>query len=243
MLFFSSRAVEFTLSIVDASSNKNICSKDKFFINPYNILIPIVFKRINFIYKNRLKILVKSSYGKHIGSLIRSLNKEIKAWSVFCSLFYVKATICRELDLFLYKILWKFVKRCHPRRSNSWIYAKYWKFYSGTARFLFSNVVTGKLHFLKLHQFIYFSTYSLPLSTEVFNYFNRKKIFSSLFKASRVYFKGFYKALFIKQKGLCYFCLNPIEFSNYELIKNVNKGYVKFESLNYYILIHRHCRP
>ena len=85
-------------------------------------------------YKCRLKTLVKSSYDFNCLQLIKSLNSCIVSWSkeFGSTSFYTSLSV--SLDFYLYKLLWTWCKRFHPRRTNSWIFERYWTYISGRFR-------------------------------------------------------------------------------------------------------------
>ena len=60
----------------------------------------------------------------------------------------------RELDVYLYRLLWKWAKRRHPRRNNTWIYSKYWKVFGGIWSFYVVNNLNGELTFLNSHVYL-----------------------------------------------------------------------------------------
>lgn len=192
-------------------------------------------QRFLLIYKNNLKQIIKSSFNLSIFSLISLLNREIVSWVSYYSYFFNSIALNKSLDLYLYKLLWQFVKRCHPRRSNTWIYNKYWKRFSSVWRFSVLDTVLGRFYCLKLHtsNFLYYPC--LPLSLEIFNVMNFKKFFSLLFKRSYNSFNGIHRLAFIKQKGLCFCCFKPIQDLNCKIVRI--RGFV---TLNFAIL-HTYC--
>lgn len=169
------------------------------------------------------------------------MNLEIQNWCRDYSYFLYKNKSCYDLDLYIYKLLWRFLKRCHPRRSHSWIYLKYWKNISGNWRFIYYDSIKKVFHFLSLHSYIEEDFISFPILLNTFLKKNYKKLFNTLFLKKRPYFKGIHKLLFIKQKGLCNSCLKPINFSNNNIIKILNNIFLKEDSINKVFLLHSYC--
>lgn len=192
-------------------------------------------QRFLLIHKNKLKQIIKNSFNLSISSLISLLNREVVSWVYCYSYFFNSIRLNKSLDLYLYKLLWKFVKRCHPRRSNTWIYNKYWKRFSNTWRFSIFDTALAKYYCVKLHNCNLYRYPSLPLSLEVFNALNYKKFFSVLFKKSLKDFNGIYRFLFIKQKGLCFCCFKPIQNFNCKLFRMK-----RFVSVGF-MIIHTYC--
>lgn len=119
--------------IFSGSAQYNIVTKSsrrKFFTSPLKLfLLKFMYKSI-LCYKTRLKSIIINGTNLNLYDLIRKINKEIFYFKSFFnfSLFYID--IVNELDYYLYRLLWKYLKRRHPRRPNTWIYLKYWKPFS-----------------------------------------------------------------------------------------------------------------
>lgn len=239
-IFFHSKSLGFNSYLYSYNSNQTVSHvlRNRFFVSPYKIIFLSLTNKIRLLYLQKLKNFVKSSFRLSISDLIISLNRKIDDW-VITSSFYFDTYQKKELDLYLYKLLWKFFKRCHPRRPNTWIYSKYWKVFSGVQKvFAFDNN-KGKFYFLKSHCNFRLSNYCLPLLLHPFNKMSQKKLFSALFKRSRTYFCGPYRILFIKQKGLCFFCNMPLRLSNYRLA-TLNKNFYS-QQVNSFVLLHTYC--
>ena len=237
--FFSSKSLFFKSYLFKNSFtfSRNRHLEKEFFVSPYKSVFFSLANEVRFFYLQKLKNIVKASLGLSIISLIISLNKEINNWLVSYS-YYFDISQKKELDLYVYKLLWKFFKKCHPRRSNTWIYSKYWKIVFGVPKVFAFDGTTGKFYFLKSHSKVNLNNYCLPLFLHPFNKMSYKKLFSVLFKKSRGYFYGACKFLFIKQKGLCFSCNKPLIVSAYKMEK-LAKGFVK--QPNSFVLLHTYC--
>jgi len=192
-------------------------------------------------YKRKLKSIIRSSFNKNIISVIKSLNYEIQNWiklHIFSDNWKNLSTL---LDMYLYKLLWRYVRRCHPRRTNTWIYSKYWKRFSGIWKFFAVDLVQNRIVLLKSHTLILNYTYKVPNSLNYFNLHNLRKSFSSLSRKCSPSLSFGFNVLYKKQKGLCFICKNPLWLKDCKLIKtNVNhKGNDLLKNLS---IVHSHCR-
>jgi len=169
-------------------------------------------------YKIKLKSIVKNSKNVNLFQTLKIINSEINKWINIYSVSDCWKSLSSDLDLYLYKLFWRFVRRCHPRRSNTWIYSKYWKSFSGVWKFVIFDSLNGKFCFLKLHFSYHKIIYSIPSSLITFNLFNKRKFLFILFKKFENNFIGSYHFLYLKQKGLCSFCGRPFSFNNVKIV-------------------------
>lgn len=214
----------------------------KFFISPYQFLFSVINSDFKKVYKIKLKNLIKSSYNISIIKLIKLLNIEINFWKQFHNLQGSEKIVSYELDIYLYKLLWKFIKRYHPRRTNSWLYYKYWRCFSGIWRFSFYDSISGNVYFLNFHYSFKKEILYLPLLMNIFEAKNYRKLFCVLFNKSLPNFKGLNRLLFIKQNGLCNICFKRLNIFNFKLIKSYNNIIVTNKYLHYFCLIHLYCK-
>lgn len=190
-------------------------------------------------YKLRIKTLVKSSFNLSMSKLLALLNKEICIWiRSFGTL--TSYNLGKELDLYFYKLLWRFIKRLHTRRSNTWIYQKYWGKFIGFYRFSYFDVSLGRFFFLKTHTYNLKHYFCFPLYLDFCSIYNYKKVYFSIYKKSRFIWEGITKILFIKQKGLCSVCFKPLDFSIFKTIscKYTTRYNNRISDL---FLVHNYC--
>lgn len=79
-------------------------------------------------HKAKLRDLVKNSGNQPPSALIANLNPVIRGWCNYhrcCSGIW---SIWSKTNQYLYRLLWKWACKRHPRRSRLWIYDKYWKY-------------------------------------------------------------------------------------------------------------------
>jgi RNA-directed DNA polymerase len=218
----------------------------KFIINYNNIILGTLDRNNIRHYKRRLKHIIKNSNNNNIFGTLRIVNQEIIFWSNIFSCSDDWSIISRELDLYLYKLFWRFVKKLHPRRSNFWIYSKYWKNIFGVWTLFIYSPLKGDICYLKFHNSWKESlkSYSLPMALNVYDIRDKEKLYLNLFCKNREKFIGFYKFLYTQQKGLCFFCNKPIIFNNFK-IANIssysNFSQLNKNSINYLVLSHSMC--
>jgi RNA-directed DNA polymerase len=211
----------------------------KFFISPYQFLFSVISNNLQKRYKMKLKNLIKSAYNLNIIKLIELLNGEINLWK---QVYNINSNITAyELDIYVYKLLWKFVKRYHPRRTNTWLYNKYWTCLSGVWRFSFYDTMSGNVFFLNFHSNLKMESSYLPLLTNIFERENSRKLFSLLFAKFMPNFKGINRLLFIRQKGLCNTCFKPLSLFNFKFSKFYYNSLYKVKYLHSLCLIHTYC--
>lgn len=171
------------------------------------------------------------------------INKRIKHWSeqfVFC---FNKKYLCLELDLFVYKLLWQYLKKLHSKKTNTWIYSKYWRCFSGVWKFFILDVSTGNFLFLKSH--FYLNTFSknndifrFSKFLNLFNLYNKEQLNVVLFEKIKYTFLSSFSCLYNSQKGLCFLCKKPIYSKNSKILTLKKRDSSLFESL---LLIHSYC--
>lgn len=198
------------------------------------------------LYKCKLKMIIKNSYQVSITSLIKNLNVQIKKWYIDLHFSGSSLFIPVSLDFYLYKLLWKYCKRMHPRRGNLWIFQKYWKNFSGTFRFFTIDSLSGKFYFLDSHLCLNESFNTLPFSISIFDLRDKKKLYCDYFRKMRSKIYGIYGLLFDIQKGVCPCCnrlfldYNLNNFRIYDLSNFVHS--LKDSSANYrFVLVHASC--
>jgi hypothetical protein len=194
-------------------------------------------------YKRGLKLIVKST--NNLAYLISLLNDKVLGFRVnfsFCDFYIYYASF---LDLYLNKLLWKWARRRHPRRTHSWIYSKYWTFFSGHYKFFSLDSKISKFLILRSHKMLTGEIFSrFPLTFDVFDLFNIRKMKVLLCRKFKTTYNGFYRTIFESQKGVCFFCGESLlafpDLNNRVIfirnLKVVNKLKHSF------ILVHRDCK-
>jgi len=195
-------------------------------------------------YQRKLKLLIKNNSNFNVCVLLNSLNKEIQNWTKIYSNTDFYSVFAQQLDIYINKLLWHWAKRRHPRRSNSWIFSKYWKFVLSGWKFCTQVSIDGKIFFLKSHSFYKCKFYRLPLLFKVCNVFNISKFQLLWFNKTKILLNGLYFVLYYLQKGICPFCKRHFDIFFYP---SLNIGYfpsrsvVKDFSVYNLLLFHPYC--
>lgn len=87
-------------------------------------------------HKIKIRGIVKNSKNKTTSTLITELNSVIRIWwNNHCCATNIWR-VWNNTNQYLYKLLWKWVRKRHPRKSHLWIYDHYWKILDGRRTFL-----------------------------------------------------------------------------------------------------------
>nr|YP_007317207.1 RoaA protein [Monomorphina aenigmatica]AFZ88809.1 RoaA protein [Monomorphina aenigmatica] len=195
-------------------------------------------------YKRSLKLVFLNSFSFDILYFVKQVNIIILNFiskNYFLDLFW---DYSNELDVYLYKLLWHWLKKRHSRKSNSWIYLKYWVFISGKWRFHCFDNITGKIYFLKSHAILFTKFYVLPSSVKTSCLLYSEKVNRVFSKSFKPFFSRVYKSLFFSQNGICFLCNNRISLNSiYELriCKYLSSFDVCENRLSKLVLVHRYC--
>ena len=117
-------------------------------VRKYNgkLLIKPSLKSIQSI-KNKLKVIIVTNRTAKTVNLIGLLNPVIRGWANFHRHIVAKA-VFNELDRYIFRLLWKWACRRHPKKNKHWIKNKYFKCF-GLRNWVFS-ASNDKRKFLKL---------------------------------------------------------------------------------------------
>lgn len=205
----------------------------------YNTTIKITYLIIKE-HKRKMKYMIKNNYSEHPFQLLNGLNKIIYNWVFKNSISDYYLDIWSELDIYVYKLLWKWAKRRHPRRPNTWIYNKYWKFFSGIWRFFTRNPTTGEIQILRSHYMSKRKIYRLPNFVNSFSTLNENKIEIFYFKRLINTFSGIVRILWKKQRGKCFICQHILTVKSYNNLKIYR---IKKDGTNIlsYVILHSYC--
>lgn len=214
----------------------NIILKEKYF------LFSRVSREVVRSYKLKLKNIFKYNKSLNLFLLLNLVNSEIDFWTNIYKFSDFFIFISSEMDLYIYKLFWNLVKKRHPRRSNTWIYSKYWKFSLGIWKFFLFDNKTGSFLFLNTHFNSSCKLYTLPFSLKIYNIYNYNKLSYVSFKKFYYNLQSIYRVLWKKQSGLCFFCRRILEFPYISRLK-----VIKFSSpkktffMTDFVLVHKWC--
>nr|AEW13026.1 RoaA protein [Strombomonas acuminata] len=192
-------------------------------------------------HKRKLKTIVKNSFDLNIYSMIVKLNYYISQWTInhhFTDYFW---DIWSEMDTYTNKLLWKWARRRHPRRPNTWIYNKYWKSFMGSWKFFSIDSITGNINFLQSHYSLETFIYRFPISLEIYDLRNYKKVKEVCFKKNKNVLKGLYSLLWYKQQGLCFSCKRPFFLFHLGCFKLCKKYEDTDNSISNILMLHNYC--
>nr|YP_009032741.1 RoaA [Euglenaformis proxima]AGL12007.1 RoaA [Euglenaformis proxima] len=214
-------------------------------INNKNFVISFLSRSIIKNQKLMLKKIVKNALTSTPLKLVLSLNLCIE--NFVSSYKYLDSIydLYYELDVYLYKSLWKWAKKRHPRRSHTWIYSKYWKFIFGKWNFISFNKTLGTLCLLRLHfSFQKERLFCLPALLNIFYFSTKNKLTSFWVKQLNMNLKGIYLLLWKKQKGICFLCRQPFMSTKSQEFKIVKSLVFSFNQQNpnfTFVLLHQYC--
>lgn len=176
-------------------------------------------------YKLRLKFLIKkiSLYNLFLG--LELLNKEIYLWTSIYSFSDKVFIFFKNLDFYIYNLLWKFLKKRHPRRPNTWIYTKYWKNLDNSWYFSIYDFKRNQFFVLQKHLALNNFLYKLPYSFDIYNYTTSRRMNNLWFKKINHFQKDIYYILWKSQFGLCFSCHNLFENFEIKAMKFSTKRY------------------
>lgn len=194
-------------------------------------------------YKFKLKFIIQTICLKNLFSGLDLLNKEIYSWSSFHSFSDNAKNVFKKLDFYVYLLIWRFFKKRHPRRPNTWIYSKYWKNLANVWHFTLYDPIKKKFFVLQRHYCTSYKLYKLPYSYNYFEYLDYKRINYLWFNKFRFFNDDIYSLLWQKQFGLCFRCLNLFEFHEIKQLKFVTMKYfnVSENKIKNIYLIHDFC--
>lgn len=167
-------------------------------------------------YKRKLKSILKNN-SQNIMIVLNLINQEIVAFS---ELLFVSAQFsyfARQLDFYIQKRIWRYLKRIYLKRSNIWLYNKFWRKVNGIWQFFILDG-QNRITFLKSHFSFNKKSKHLYFSIDVFDYRNRRKFFNDLkfeFDSNTSESLNF---LYYRQSGLCFICKRPVLTDRIKLI-------------------------
>lgn len=192
-------------------------------------------------HKRKLKNIVKNSFDLNTYAMIAKLNYYIFQWTInhnFVDYFW---DIWSEMDTYINKVLWKWARRRHPRRPNTWIYNKYWKSFMGSWKFFSIDSITGNINFLQSHYSLETFIYRFPISLDIYDLTNDKKLKEVCFKKNKNVLKGLYSLLWHKQQGLCFSCKRPFFLFHLGCFKLCRKYEGTANSISSIFMLHNYC--
>ena len=96
--------------------------------------------------KEKLYEMIKTHCQSPTHVLIRSINPIIKGWAYYHR-HVVSKLVFTSVDTYIFRALWQWAKRRHPKKSAKWVKAKYFKTIKGRS-WIFCELIDGILYTL-----------------------------------------------------------------------------------------------
>ena len=197
---------------------------------------------------HKIRSIIKSHQHLSTGDLIAKLNPIIRGWANYHRHVVSKETFA-TIEYQVYQALWRWAKRRHRNKSNSWIYAKYFRpkhkrnsgFY-GTLKSKDGSVRSQRLvkvDKIPIQRHVKIKAEANPFDPKWERYFERR-----LDAKMAAEWKGRRSLLLLwqSQKGRCPLCHDKITQStgweNHHIIYRVNGGPDTFDNR---VLLHPTC--
>lgn len=192
----------------------------------------------------RIREIVKKNEQAKTGNLIATINPIIRGWANYHRHVCAKRTFV-SVDNAIFRILWQWAKRRHPRKQRKWIKEKYFKSVSNR-NWVFSGETTdGKeLQLIQagdmaIKRHIKIRGDTNPYDPEDERYFDQRLRMKWLLGEKG---RGKLRCLWLQQEGLCPVCrLKITDIGGWELhhiIRRVDGGPDALDNL---VLLHPNC--
>lgn len=194
-------------------------------------------------HKRKLKFILKHNL-RDIVVMLKNINNEINRWNQTYYLLSYSVSIGYNLDLYIQKLLWKYIKKVYIKRSNKWIYNKYWRCINGKWNF-FSFDSKKNVVFLISHKYSTFSSKHFFFSFDVFDYRNKRKFVTDSQFEFEFFSSSIIRFIYKRQKGLCFICKRPFLPIDLKFIKlsslKTNNLYMNSYLISKVYLFHSDC--
>lgn len=168
--------------------------------------------------------------------LIQKLNQQLRGWANY------HQSVCSKeayayIDYILYRLLWRWGKRRHPKKNSKWISDRYWHS-KGNRNWIFRTenselLCLGSIPIIR-HTKVRMNA-NPYLDTQ---YFLDRKFQQGVKRLS-----GRFKQVWTKQNGCCYHCELPIEIgSEKEIYYKVPRTMGGKEDVGNMAYVHKHCQ-
>lgn len=195
-------------------------------------------------HKAKLRDLVKNSGNKPASALISDLNPVIRGWCNYHRCCSGIGSVWSKTNQYLYRLLWKWARKRHPRQSRVWIYDKYWKRVDKRLTFVAHSDKDLTHYKMTPYRFTTLPIRRLKGETNVFLLTNKEYIYK-IWNIKKVNLEaGLRQTLWRGQKGICPCCNLPLQGSGDNLTDihhrlPLSKG--GSNQLSNLELIHEHC--
>ena len=98
-------------------------------------LLGVISKKSKKSHRLRLKEVIKQARNSPPSALISKLNPIIGRWCNYHRCANDIWKVCNSTNQYLFRLLWKWARNRHTRRSRYWIYNRYWNHFDGRRTF------------------------------------------------------------------------------------------------------------
>jgi hypothetical protein len=92
-----------------------------------NVLHENLSKNPKKIYRHQIRLILKKSKNKSFSIVLTEIKNLLKYWTTYFKNDAQVLNRIPEIHQYLFRLLWKWLKKRHPHSSRLWIYNKYWK--------------------------------------------------------------------------------------------------------------------
>lgn len=195
-----------------------------------------------------IRKLIKENAQATAGNLIMQLNPKMRGWANYHRHVSSKQTFVRVDDA-IFRALWRWAKRRHPKKSEKWVKEKY--FHSvGERNWVFSGAIEGEDGTVRKVQLFYAHTVPIERHTKMKGEANPYDPVWEMYFEERLgvkmaqNLKGKRQLIFLwkEQNGLCPVCRQKITkltgWNNHHLVRRVDGGTDRQENR---VLLHPNC--
>lgn len=157
-------------------------------------------------HKAKLRDLVKNSKNKPPSALIADLNPVIRGWCNYhrcCSGIW---SVWSKTNQYLHRLLWKWARNRHTRRSRLWIYDKYWKRVDKRLTFVAPSDKNLTYYKMTPYKFTKLPIRRLKGATNVYLTTNKEYVRKIWLQKQVDLEAGLRQTLWRRQKGICPRC-------------------------------------
>ena len=193
---------------------------------------------------DKIREIVKKNEQAKTGNLIATLNPIIRGWANYHRHVCARRTFV-SVDNAIFKLLWQWAKRRHPRKPRRWIKEKYFKSVRNR-NWVFSGETTDgrELQLVQaadaaIKRHIKIRGDANPYDPEDERYFDQRLKLKWLLREKG---RGKLRLLWLQQEGICLVCQLKIIYSDgwelHHIIRRVDGG---LDNLDNLVLLHPNC--
>lgn len=168
--------------------------------------------------------------------LIQKLNQQLRGWANYHQSVCAKDAFA-HIDYILYRLLWRWAKRRHPKKNKQWIIARYWHS-KGKRNWVF-NTETSELLCLGNIPIIRHTKVRMNANP----YLDAQYFIDRKFQYGMKRLTGRFRQVWKNQKGRCHHCGLPMEINDErEIFFKVPKFMGGKDEVPNMAFVHKHCQ-